>query len=150
MLDLLHQAQREGLVRLQRDRKGVWRIFAVSPPTPAATVSAPEPTLQAAAESEPVAAPPEVVVPTSPEAEVRLDSWSSPEILAATPPDRVEELPQAVTLPLEVAPSVIEEQPVAEPPAEGASAGRKARRPRSARAKSGARKPASRRKGKEE
>jgi len=150
MLDLLHQAQREGLVRLQRDRKGVWRIFAVSPPTPAVAVSGPEPTLETSPEPEPVAAPPEVVVPTTPEAEVRLDSWSSPEILAATPTDRVEELPQAETSPMELAPSVIEEQPVAEPPAEGASAGRKARRPRPARAKSGARKTGSRRKGKEE
>jgi uncharacterized LabA/DUF88 family protein len=32
-LDLLHQAQREGWLRLQRDRKGVWRIFPVSPTT---------------------------------------------------------------------------------------------------------------------
>ncbi|HEV2176239.1 MAG TPA: NYN domain-containing protein [Terriglobia bacterium] len=30
ILDLLHQAQREGLARLQRDRKGVWRIFPAS------------------------------------------------------------------------------------------------------------------------
>ncbi len=34
-LDLLHQAQREGWLRLQRDRKGVWRIFPVSPTAPA-------------------------------------------------------------------------------------------------------------------
>src|SRR5439155_19021598 len=36
ILDLLHQAQREGLIKLQRDRKGVWRIFPVSTPAPAA------------------------------------------------------------------------------------------------------------------
>ncbi len=30
MLDLLHQAQREGWLHLQRDRKGVWRMFPVS------------------------------------------------------------------------------------------------------------------------
>ncbi len=51
-LDLLHQAQREGMVRLQRDRKGILRILPVTsaptaPPTviepvaePAATISA--------------------------------------------------------------------------------------------------------------
>ena len=27
LLDLLHQAQREGWLRLHRDRKGVWRVF---------------------------------------------------------------------------------------------------------------------------
>jgi uncharacterized LabA/DUF88 family protein len=37
LLDLLHQAQREGWLRLHRDRKGVWRIF----PTSAETVPAP-------------------------------------------------------------------------------------------------------------
>jgi hypothetical protein len=44
LLDLLHQAQREGWIRLHRDRKGVWRAFpaggippAVSPATPAET-----------------------------------------------------------------------------------------------------------------
>jgi hypothetical protein len=42
LLDLLHQAQREGWVRLHRDRKGVWRVFpaagaapAMAPATPA-------------------------------------------------------------------------------------------------------------------
>ena len=41
LLDLLHQAQREGLVRLHRDRKGTWRAFAVAP-TPAPSPSAGE------------------------------------------------------------------------------------------------------------
>jgi uncharacterized protein (TIGR00288 family) len=31
-LDLLHHAQREGWVRLQRDHKGVWRVFCVGVP----------------------------------------------------------------------------------------------------------------------
>ena len=30
-LDFLHQGQREGWLRLQRDRKGVWRVFQVAP-----------------------------------------------------------------------------------------------------------------------
>ncbi len=42
ILDLLHQAQREGWVRLQRDRKGVLRIFPViSVPTAPSTVTEP-------------------------------------------------------------------------------------------------------------
>jgi uncharacterized LabA/DUF88 family protein len=50
LLDLLHQAQREGWLRLHRDRKGVWRVFpAVAPalvptaPAEAAVEAAPEP-----------------------------------------------------------------------------------------------------------
>jgi uncharacterized LabA/DUF88 family protein len=31
LLDLLHQAQREGWLRLHRDRKGVWRVFPAGP-----------------------------------------------------------------------------------------------------------------------
>jgi uncharacterized LabA/DUF88 family protein len=42
LLDLLHQAQREGWVRLHRDRKGVWRIFPPAAPTPS-----PAPTTEA-------------------------------------------------------------------------------------------------------
>jgi len=43
LLDLLHQAQREGWLRLHRDRKGIWRIFSVEPvPAPAASEPAPE------------------------------------------------------------------------------------------------------------
>jgi uncharacterized LabA/DUF88 family protein len=35
LLDLLHQAQREGWLRLHRDRKGVWRAFSTAAPTSA-------------------------------------------------------------------------------------------------------------------
>ncbi|MGH9454189.1 MAG: hypothetical protein ACRD2O_09510, partial [Terriglobia bacterium] len=31
-LDLLHHAQREGWVRLQRDHKGIWRVFCLNIP----------------------------------------------------------------------------------------------------------------------
>jgi len=41
LLDLLHQAQREGWLRLHRDRKGVWRAFPAGGPTPAVTPSTP-------------------------------------------------------------------------------------------------------------
>ena len=40
LLDLLHQAQREGWLRLHRDRKGVWRVFPAGP-APAATPATP-------------------------------------------------------------------------------------------------------------
>ncbi len=39
LLDLLHQAQREGWLRLHRDRKGVWRAFPAGGTTPVATPS---------------------------------------------------------------------------------------------------------------
>lgn len=47
LLDLLHQAQREGWLRLHRDRKGVWRAFP-----PAALTPAPTATTQAAEASQ--------------------------------------------------------------------------------------------------
>jgi uncharacterized LabA/DUF88 family protein len=61
LLDLLHQAQREGWLRLHRDRKGVWRIFPTSAeaaPTPVEPEAIPE--LVAVAETE--TAPPETDV----------------------------------------------------------------------------------------
>jgi hypothetical protein len=61
LLDLLHQAQREGWLRLHRDRKGIWRIFPSSTeaiPTPVAAEAVPE--LAVVAESE--IAPPETDV----------------------------------------------------------------------------------------
>jgi hypothetical protein len=61
LLDLLHQAQREGWVRLHRDRKGVWRIFPTSTealPIPVAPEAVPE--LAAVPDTE--TAPPETDV----------------------------------------------------------------------------------------
>ncbi len=42
LLDLLHQAQREGWLRLHRDRKGVWRVFPAAGPAsvPASAIPA--------------------------------------------------------------------------------------------------------------
>jgi uncharacterized LabA/DUF88 family protein len=58
LLDMLHQAQREGWVRLHRDRKGVWRIFPVLAPS-AETLSqltqAQEPVAEVATEPVPPA-----------------------------------------------------------------------------------------------
>jgi uncharacterized LabA/DUF88 family protein len=61
LLDLLHQAQREGWVRLHRDRKGVWRIFPTSTEAvPAPVVPEAVPELAAVADTE--TAPPETDV----------------------------------------------------------------------------------------
>jgi uncharacterized LabA/DUF88 family protein len=148
MLDLLHQAQREGWLRLQRDRKGVWRIFAVSPTgtTPA----------------EPAAAP-----LTAAEAGASTDFWESDEILTA--PSEATELTEEppleawaegrptapVAAPGEVGLPVIEESAPVESvqgePVAGPESPRQGRKPRAARspAKSAARRTSTRRKTKE-
>jgi uncharacterized LabA/DUF88 family protein len=107
LLDLLHQAQREGWARLHRDRKGVWRIF---PLTPAAVVS--PPATESAGES--IGAP--EAEPTPPEADV---IWEAAEQVEELP---AQEVPQA-------APEVAEEAVPSEAPAE-----RKPRKPRASRA----------------
>lgn len=72
VLDLLHQAQREGVVRLQRDHKGVWRIFPV-----AASAAAPS-------SAEPAPASPEPAVQG--EAAGSTDFWQSDQVVAAPEP----------------------------------------------------------------
>ena len=152
ILDLLHQAQREGLIKLQRDRKGVWRIFPVSTPAPAAV--------------EPWPAPPPAVAATEPLASADvLRSGQAPAaaepLAAAEPTELPEEFPVSArdatpaearfseAPPSEAGASVIEEAP-GEALGDSRS-GRKPRKPRAARgaAKSGTRKTGSRRKAKE-
>jgi len=84
MLDLLHHAQREGWLHLQRDRKGVWRIFATAPAqaTGSSPLSAP---VVEAQRVEVASAPPEPLT-TEP---VR-ESISDTEVVAP-----VEEVPPA-------------------------------------------------------
>jgi uncharacterized LabA/DUF88 family protein len=126
LLDLLHQAQREGWLRLHRDRKGVWRVFPAVGPAPA-----PVP-----------AAPVEVAVEAQPEIE--------PETMAPVETDviwDVEGLPEEIVEPVEApAPDVAKEvaPPVTAP-------ARKTPRKRASKAgtKSGARKTSTRRKPKE-
>ncbi len=124
LLDLLHQAQREGWLRLHRDRKGIWRIFPASTeaaPTPVAPEAVPE--LAVVADTE--AAPPETDV-----------LWEAVEI-----PDE-----PIVIEPPEVA------VPASEPPAPvEAAAEKRVRKPRSAKRspKSPQRKATPRRKPKE-
>lgn len=131
ILDLLHQAQREGWLRLHRDRKGVWRVFSAAP---AAVGPGPVPGLT----PEPVPAlEPSAVEAESESAEVDV-AWETP-----TP---VEEIPiEEVALTSEPSASPDEEAA----PFEGPPAERKARKPRAAKGtKTGTRKTPSRRKAK--
>jgi uncharacterized LabA/DUF88 family protein len=127
LLDLLHQAQREGWLRLHRDRKGVWRIFAI-PPGPVGVPTAPEPLAEAApiVAAEPAPVAPEPAPETAPLA---------PEEVAVAEPALAEALPLVIE----------EAAPVAVSPE------RKVRKPRAARASrnSGQRKASSRRRAKQ-
>jgi uncharacterized LabA/DUF88 family protein len=95
LLDLLHQAQREGWLRLHRDRKGIWRIFPTSTeavPTPVAAEAVPELAVVADFETAP------------PETDVLWEAVESPEettvmeALEAAPP------PSEPPAPVEAAP----------------------------------------------
>ncbi|MFB3922234.1 MAG: NYN domain-containing protein [Terriglobia bacterium] len=131
ILDLLHQAQREGWLRLHRDRKGVWRIFsATGAPTPG---QEPTPAAETVASVEPPA--------------VEFDSGEAEPDVAWDTPGPAEEIPVEELLPTpSPTPLVVEEAA----PAEGPSPGRKVRKSRAAKVtKTSARKSLSRRKAKE-
>jgi len=109
LLDLLHQAQREGWLRLHRDRKGVWRVFpaVVSAPSLAPAVPA-----QAAVEAPPVLAG-EIGHEVEPEIEPEADGEIEPDFLmpveadvnwdAEIPPEEITELPEPAPAPPPVA-----------------------------------------------
>ncbi|HTS71770.1 MAG TPA: NYN domain-containing protein [Terriglobia bacterium] len=128
LLDLLHQAQREGWLRLHRDRKGVWRVFPAAGPAPAPPPAAP-PEAQAGAEegeAEAVAAAPPGLEPEFQPME--------PEFQGPVETDvdwEVEVLPEETVEPPEPPPPppVIEEVVPVEPPSPP-----KARKPRAAKA----------------
>jgi uncharacterized protein (TIGR00288 family) len=130
ILDLLHQAQREGWLRLHRDRKGVWRVFpVVGPATPGEAVPPTTEIIeQTAAASSPEFVPAEVDV-----------TWD--DTVPAMDEAALEERP-----PAEAAPRVATESAPAQEAPE-----RKPRKPRVARglAKGGTRRSFSRRKPKE-
>jgi hypothetical protein len=125
LLDLLHQAQREGWLRLHRDRKGVWRVFPAGP----APALIPATSAEVAAE-----APPEL----------------EPELLMPVETDvnwEAESLPEDIVEPEETAPpAVIDQLVLVEPTPQP-----KPRKPRAAKAgaKGGKRKTSARRKAKE-
>ena len=112
LLDLLHQAQREGWLRLHRDRKGIWRIFSTSAeaaPAPAAPEALPE--TETLPETFPEAVqetfPEPMVVPdtetASPETDVLWETMESPEEPIVIEPPQVEPAP-----PVEAPPPVEE------------------------------------------
>ncbi len=70
VLDLLHQAQREGFLRLQRDRKGVLRVFPVASTPVAAAAPALEAPAPLASEVAPPAAELAEAIPSPAEASV--------------------------------------------------------------------------------
>ncbi len=149
LLDLLHQAQREGWLRLHRDRKGVWRVF---PAGPAPTVT---PATLADVEIA-VGAPQELEPGLEPEAGSELEPGIEPELepdfLLPVETDvnwEVEALPEEIAEPTEPpAPAPAPGEDLV--PAESApqSKPRKPRAPKAG-AKTSKRKPSTRRKTKE-
>jgi len=139
LLDLLHQAQREGWLRLHRDRKGVWRVFPAGP--------APAVTPATSAEVEvAVEAPPELEPGLEPELGPELE----PDLIMPVETDvnwEAEAILEDIAEPAEPppAPAVVEEPVLVEPAPHP-----KPRKPRApkAGAKSGKRKPSTRRKAK--
>jgi len=143
LLDLLHQAQREGWLRLHRDRKGVWRVFpagptpAAVPPTSAEVEAAPEP-------------PPDLELGLEPAHAVELEPELEPDILMPFETDvnwEAEPLPEEAEEPLEPPPPPVVEEVVAAEPAPQPKT-RKARASKAG-AKSPKRKASTRRKTKE-
>jgi uncharacterized LabA/DUF88 family protein len=95
LLDLLHQAQREGWLRLHRDRKGVWRIFPTSAeavPTPVAPEAVPELEVVADTESAP------------PETDVLWEAVEGPDETSVLEPAQAAPLPSEQPAPVEAVP----------------------------------------------
>ena len=100
LLDLLHQAQREGWLRLHRDRKGIWRIFSTSTeavPAPVAPEPVPEPAVVAETEAAPA------------EADVLWEAMEIPEETTVLEP------PQAAPPPSELPAEAVEAAPEKKP-----------------------------------
>jgi uncharacterized LabA/DUF88 family protein len=95
LLDILHQAQREGWLRLHRDRKGIWRIFPISTealPTPVAPEAVPELAVVADAETSP------------PETDVLWEAAESPDETTVLEPPQAAPPPSEQPAPAEAAP----------------------------------------------
>ena len=151
ILDLLHQAQREGLIKLQRDRKGVWRIFSVSTPTSAAVE--PWPASPPAVEAtEPLASADVLRSGQASAAAEPLAAGESTELTGELPVSARDAAPAEASFseapPSEAGVSAIEEAPAGAPG--DSRSGRKPRKHRArGAAKSGTRKTGGRRKAKE-
>jgi uncharacterized LabA/DUF88 family protein len=132
LLDLLHQAQRDGWLRLHRDRKGVWRAFPAVGTAPTVTPAMP------------------ADIPVEAEAPLELEPELEPDVLMPVETDvnwEAAELPEEIPEPEEPPPPAVIEEVVVAPPAPQPKP-RKARAPKAA-AKSGKRKTSPRRKAKE-
>ena len=148
-LDLLHEGQREGWLRLQRDRKGVWRVFPI-----AATADAPVPPPPEAEAEEPAAAEPASELVGDLVGELAGEIEPAPLKPAPEPITEAIEEPELVTPEVDwsdvqagIEELVVEEEVAPAAPVEEAeSPAPKRPRKRSARAKSGPRKPSTRRK----
>jgi uncharacterized LabA/DUF88 family protein len=95
LLDLLHQAQREGWLRLHRDRKGVWRVFTTSmeaAPTPVTPEAVPELAIEPDVETAP------------PEADVLWEAVEIPEETTMIEPPETPPPPSEPPAPEELAP----------------------------------------------
>ncbi|MFZ0963135.1 MAG: hypothetical protein WAO35_19905, partial [Terriglobia bacterium] len=127
LLDLLHQAQREGWLRLHRDRKGVWRVFPAAGPAsvPASAIPA-----EVAVEGLP-ALEPELHMPV--ETDVNWEMEGLPEVL-----------PEEIAEPMEPSPPALSEEVLPGEPAPLP----KARKPRAAKAGTKSTKPKTSRKRK--
>lgn len=119
-LDFLHQAQREGWLKLQRDRKGVWRVFQVISPSAVSS--------DAASMGE----------PTSEEMAATVSGYLPQEVDALLhEPVITEEVGDVEVEPAQTESAIVEEFPVNDTSSES-SASAKIRKPRAARG-SGAR-----------
>ncbi len=99
ILDLLHQAQREGLIRLQRDHKGVWRIVPLAAPSPSIPAAAGIPVEE---------------LPMQGEAAASTDFWESPDTTAVDV-EEIFSVEASEEFPLGEPEPVIEEAAPAEP-----------------------------------
>ncbi|HMD84303.1 MAG TPA: NYN domain-containing protein [Terriglobia bacterium] len=153
LLDLLHQAQREGWLRLHRDRKGVWRVFPAGPAPAAvpATQAEVEIAVEAPTELEPGLEPglgselgPEMEPEVDPDLLMPVETDVNWEVEAIT--EEVSEPAEPPSPPEPPPPAVIEEVVPVEPTPQP-----KPRKPRATKggAKGGKRKTAPRRKTKE-
>jgi uncharacterized LabA/DUF88 family protein len=99
LLDLLHQAQREGWLRLHRDRKGVWRVFPAAASAPVAIPASPA-EVDVALEA-PIELEPDILLPVETDVNWELESLPEeiPEPEELPPPTVVEEAAPAEAAP---------------------------------------------------
>ena len=147
-LDLLHEGQREGWLRLQRDRKGVWRVFPIVATAEAPLAASPVAEPEEAVGTEAVAEPEPEPGPVAPAPEPITEVIEEPELVTPevdwleAQPALEELMVEEEAVPTEAIGPTGEAVPVAGPET---PAPRKPRK-RTPRSKSGTRKSSTRRK----